>query len=121
MKRIALLVLIAVHVTLAHAQAPVPASPKSVEPPPTERGAQSASVTLAIRPWGDVFVDDKPYGISPPLKTLNLTPGKYTITIKNSTYESRTETVELKTGDKHAIRHAFTDERPSSGAARKGY
>ncbi len=41
-----------------------------------------------IYPWGEIFVDGKSIGITPLRKPIVLLPGKYTITVKNSQYES---------------------------------
>jgi hypothetical protein len=45
----------------------------------------SASVRLAVRPWGEVTVDGRRVGITPPLKVLHLRPGKHVIAIGNGT------------------------------------
>jgi len=41
-----------------------------------------------IYPWGEIFIDGKSIGITPLRKPIALLPGKYTITVKNSQYES---------------------------------
>jgi len=51
----------------------------ATSPPP-----DSATLVLTVRPWGEVYVDGKKVGITPPLKRLQVTPGQRLITIKNS-------------------------------------
>ncbi len=43
----------------------------------------AASVFLAVRPWGEVYVDGNKVGVTPPLKHLLLAPGERVITIRN--------------------------------------
>ncbi|HTS53145.1 MAG TPA: hypothetical protein VMH26_07720 [Burkholderiales bacterium] len=47
-------------------------------------GPRSATLLLAIRPWGEVYVDGRKIGVTPPLKRFDLVPGRRVITIKNS-------------------------------------
>jgi hypothetical protein len=51
---------------------------------PTQRTAGLATIYLAIKPWGTVYVDDREIGVTPPLKSFEITPGRRLITIKNS-------------------------------------
>ena len=113
-------IVVVASIAAAHAQAPAVPGIATLEAAAIDRGPKAITVNFAIKPWGDVLVDGKPYGISPPLKSLHLTAGKHTITIKNSTYPSRVESIDLKQGEQLMIRHAFTDEKPSTAAASKG-
>ena len=45
--------------------------------------------------------------LSPPLRSLELAPGQHTIEIRNSTFPSRLERVEVKSGEAITIRHRF--------------
>jgi hypothetical protein len=62
---------------------------------------------LAVLPWGEVLVDGKSRGVSPPLRTLEIPPGSHTIELRNSTFPSHVEQVELKAGEAVRIRHRF--------------
>jgi class 3 adenylate cyclase len=66
-----------------------------------------ALLQFAISPWGDVFVDGKRQGASPPLMNLSVAPGKHTIEIKNTTFRAYSQTVDLKPGEKLRITHKF--------------
>jgi serine/threonine-protein kinase len=53
-------------------------------------------VTLAILPWGEVFVNGKSRGVSPPLKTLKLPAGTYSIEVRNTSFPPLKQKVQLK-------------------------
>ncbi len=77
---------------------------------PAAEGAPAGKgglISLTIKPWGEVYVDGRKMGVTPPLKELQLTAGKHSIEIKNSTFPSYTETVEVKPSDKIKISHHF--------------
>jgi len=83
-------------VVVASAPATAPAAP-----------AAPSRIELAINPWGEVFVDGRSRGVSPPLRTLEISPGSHTIEIRNSTFASHVEKVDIKPGDAVRIRHRF--------------
>ena len=62
---------------------------------------------LAVAPWGEVLVDGKSRGLSPPLRTLELPPGPHSVEIRNSTFAAYVEQVEIKPGEAVKIRHRF--------------
>jgi serine/threonine-protein kinase len=66
-----------------------------------------ARVALAISPWGEVYVDGKKKGTSPPLTALRLPPGRHTIEIRNSTLVPYTESVNVEANASLKIRHKF--------------
>jgi serine/threonine-protein kinase len=75
-----------------------------------EKAALAANMgllELAIAPWGEVLVDGRPRGVSPPLRVLEIPPGPHTIEIRNSTFPSRVERVDVKPGEPVKIRHRF--------------
>ena len=37
-----------------------------------------------VRPWGEVTVDGRKVGLTPPLKVLQLPPGQHVIAIRNA-------------------------------------
>ena len=61
-------------------------APAPVAPKPTGR------VVFAVSPWGEIYVDGKKRGISPPTKELRLPPGKHAIEIRNGAFPPHTET-----------------------------
>src|SRR5690606_26585592 len=64
-------------------------------------------VVVAIAPWGEVFVDGKSRGVSPPLQMVELDPGPHTIEIRNGTFPARVERIVVKPGEPVRIRHRF--------------
>lgn len=92
------------------APAPKSDAPKLAEAAPAAAAmpaSHTGSVVLAISPWGEVYLDGKKMGVSPPLKELQVTPGKHTIEIKNTFFASHTETLEVKLNDRLKIKHEF--------------
>jgi serine/threonine-protein kinase len=64
-------------------------------------------VALAISPWGQVFVNGKMRGVSPPLQELELPPGKHRIEVKNSGAATHVVSVNAKPGERLRIKHKF--------------
>jgi class 3 adenylate cyclase len=71
------------------------------------RPERTALITLAITPWGEVYVDGQRVGVSPPVNEVRVAPGKRSIEIRNSTFPVYTQTVELRADDTIRIRHKF--------------
>jgi serine/threonine-protein kinase len=69
--------------------------------------AAPASVSFAISPWGEVHIDGKMRGISPPLRNVDLTPGRHRIEIRNADFPPHVEIVDAKSGSRIRIRHKF--------------
>jgi class 3 adenylate cyclase len=74
-------------------------SPKPAAPP--------ATLVFAIQPWGEIYVNGKSRGVSPPMKSLKLEPGKYRIEVKNTTFAAHSENLDLKARDEITVRHKF--------------
>jgi class 3 adenylate cyclase len=69
--------------------------------------ATAGRLELAVTPWGEVVVNGQRRGVSPPLRVLEIAPGSHTIEIKNSTFPTHVEKVEVKSGEAIKIRHRF--------------
>jgi class 3 adenylate cyclase len=68
---------------------------------------EPATVTLAISPWGQVFVNGKMRGVSPPLQELELPPGKHRIEVKNDGSATHVVSLNAKPGERLKIKHKF--------------
>jgi serine/threonine-protein kinase len=79
------------------------APPQPAPPPPPQTGR----VMLAISPWGEVYVDGKLRGTTPPLAEVELPPGRHRIEIRNSAQLPFHTFVELQAGDTQRILHSF--------------
>ena len=64
-------------------------------------------VQLAVSPWGQVEVDGKPMGISPPLTRLTLSSGSHTITVRNTDFPAYMATVTVDGESPVTLRHRF--------------
>lgn len=64
-------------------------------------------LNLSIQPWGDVFVNGKSIGVSPPLKQHKLPTGKYRIEVKNTSFTPFVQNVEVKPKEDVSIKHKF--------------
>jgi adenylate/guanylate cyclase family protein/PEGA domain-containing protein len=115
------------------APAPAPSEPKAAvkapeekaaPPAPTEKAREKAPkrtetaqapasaalpgvVAFAITPWGEVIVDGKRLGVSPPLQELRLAPGRHRIEVRNTNFTPHVQVVEVKSGERIRIRHRF--------------
>ncbi|MBI3529390.1 MAG: PEGA domain-containing protein [Betaproteobacteria bacterium] len=84
----------------------------SREKPATEPDAPAAPggtalITLAIAPWGEVYVDGDRIGVSPPVNEVEVVPGKRKIEIKNGGFPVYTQVVDVKADQKVRIKHKF--------------
>jgi hypothetical protein len=70
-------------------------------------GLPPATLVFAITPWGEIFVNGKSRGVSPPMKSLKLDPGRYRIEIRNTTFPNHMENLDLKARDELTVRHKF--------------
>jgi len=74
---------------------------------PAAVAQEKATLSLAISPWGEVFVDGQNMGVSPPLNTLQLEPGRHTVEIRNKAFAGYRETVNVRPGQSLKIKHKF--------------
>jgi hypothetical protein len=79
------------------------AGKEAAKPAPVVQG----TVNFAIQPWGEVLVNGRSIGVSPPLKQHRLAPGKYKIEVRNSTFTPLVTTVDVKAKEDVNIRHQF--------------
>jgi serine/threonine-protein kinase len=73
----------------------------------TSNPQAKATLSFALTPWGEVYIDGKKVGISPPLGRLKLEPGKRRLEIRNRGFAPYRKTVDLKAGQSLKIRHKF--------------
>jgi hypothetical protein len=66
-----------------------------------------ATVSFAISPWGEVHIDGKLRGVAPPLRNVELAPGRHRIEIRNTNFPPRVEIVDARAGGRIRIRHKF--------------
>jgi len=81
-------------------------SPKNA-PARDASAAASGRLRLAITPWGEVYIDGKQRGVSPPLQIVKLPPGPHTVEIRNRSLPPRVEKIEVRSGEQVDISHSF--------------
>jgi len=64
-------------------------------------------VELAILPWGEVFVNGRSRGVSPPLRSFEMDPGTYTIEVRNTSFPAYSRRIQVRAGEPVRIRHRF--------------
>ena len=69
--------------------------------------ARAGRLAFAVSPWGEVYVDGKRRGISPPLQEIKLSPGKHVVEIRNTTFQRHSQTVDLDADASVRIKHKF--------------
>lgn len=67
----------------------------------------TAKLRISLTPWGEIEVDGKKMGVSPPLTTLTLEPGPHTIVVRNSDFTSYTFRIKSVAGRTDSIVHKF--------------
>lgn len=99
-------------VEAATRRSPSPSPPAEAKTPPPEGSSAApaepgAFVGLAIAPWGEVYLDGKKQGVSPPLRVIQVSPGKHTVEIRNSAFPPYAETIDIKPKERVKIKHKF--------------
>jgi cytoskeletal protein RodZ len=68
----------------------------------------TALVMFAVSPWGEVVIDGKSAGVSPPLAELELGPGTHQVEIRNGAFPAHVVTLQLEANQAVKIKHKFT-------------
>ena len=74
-----------------------------------ETTGAAAVLHLVVLPWGEVYLDGRMQGVSPPLMELQVAPGKHVIEIRNAKFPVYKQTVQAKVGKKLKISHTFAN------------
>ncbi|MGH8721884.1 MAG: PEGA domain-containing protein, partial [Burkholderiales bacterium] len=91
----------------AGAAARVRAEPASTPKPPPAPAPAVGIIQLAVLPWGEVFVNGKSRGSSPPLRSIEVAPGSHAVEIRNTSFPAFTQRVEVRPGQSVRISHRF--------------
>jgi serine/threonine-protein kinase len=68
---------------------------------------KDGTLRLAIRPWGEIYVDGALKGVSPPMTRLALPEGTYQIEVRNPGGPSYTRQIEVRSGQSVEVGHRF--------------
>lgn len=71
------------------------------------KAPEPGTLSLRIDPWGEVLVNGRSIGVSPPLKQHKLPPGKYKIEVKNGALTPLITTIEIKSKEEFSVKHKF--------------
>ncbi len=85
---------------------PEPAAARS-DAPAASPAATTGRLRIAVTPWGEVEVDGKKMGVSPPLTALTLEPGEHTVVLRNADFAARTVRLKVEAGKTEKISHKF--------------
>ncbi len=69
----------------------------------------AAVMHLTVLPWGEIYLDGRMQGVSPPLIELQVAPGKHEIEIRNSSFPVYKKVIQVKVGEKLNIKHTFAN------------
>ncbi|MEC4718703.1 adenylate/guanylate cyclase domain-containing protein [Noviherbaspirillum sp. CPCC 100848] len=105
----------AVPAAAAAVAAPAPTPPVAAAAPaggsanaePAAPPVKPGTINLAIQPWGEIYVDGTKRGISPPIKSISLAPGKHRIEVRNGDFAPYKETIEVKAGGESTVQFVF--------------
>lgn len=98
-------------------QAPVEQEKTVKKPSPTTRTLEEttavehgamALVSIAVTPWGEVYLDGRMQGVSPPLTKLQVAPGKHEIEIRNTTFPAYVHNIQVKANEEIKVKHKFS-------------
>jgi serine/threonine-protein kinase len=82
-------------------------APAAAAPTESRPAGTAGIVRLEISPWGELVVDGKLAGVSPPLVELTLEPGRHTIEIRHADKTPVIATVVVDAAKPQLIRHRF--------------
>ena len=75
--------------------------------PKPAAAAATGLVQLAVSPWGQIEIDGKSAGVTPPLSQLTLSVGEHVITVRNEDFTPHTVTVRISADKPVTVRHRF--------------
>ena len=64
-------------------------------------------VRIAVSPWGEIEVDGRRVGTSPPINELSLPEGRHQIVIRNTDFPALSATVIVTPGQPYSLKHKF--------------
>jgi len=68
------------------------------------------TVEIRVEPWGNIFIDGRLVGITPPQLRIQLNPGPVRIEMKNETHPAKQVLLNIEAGHTYQIRHVFGND-----------
>jgi serine/threonine-protein kinase len=84
-----------------------PRAPRDTHTRNSAAAPATGVVQLAVAPWGQIEVDGKGAGVTPPLAQLTLSVGEHVITVRNADFAPHTITVRVSADQPAVVRHRF--------------
>jgi len=81
----------------------------------------SATLFLAVKPWGEVYVDGRRIGVTPPLKRFEIPLGRHLITIINSSLPIFQREVTVGSDANMTVTHDFSCASVRDKICREGF
>jgi hypothetical protein len=85
----------------------VPRATESTANVPEEQPGGTATLIIAISPQGEIYIDGKHYGTTPPITKLDLEPGMHRIEVRSGSRKPYLTYMTVQAGDVRRIRHDF--------------
>jgi len=92
---------------LAETASAKPHNTDSAERTSAPRLVADGRIRLAIAPWGEVYVDGKIMGVTPPLAEVRLPAGKHRIEVRNGAFAPHRQSIDLAPNASVRIKHKF--------------
>jgi class 3 adenylate cyclase len=80
---------------------------KAAQEKSVQQDDSQVAVSFVVFPWGEVYVDGKHLGVSPPIRRVQLPPGRHQIEFRNTTFSNHVQVVDIKPGEPVTVRHKF--------------
>ena len=81
----------------------------------------SGTLSLAVKPWGEVYVDGRRIGITPPLKNFDVPAGRHVVTVTNSSLPIYQREVTVEPDTEIRVVHDFTCVSIRDSICREGF
>jgi serine/threonine-protein kinase len=92
---------------VARPAAPPPVQAAVQPPRPAPAPPQTAKLLLTVSPWGEVYINGKRKGTTPPLSVLELPAGRHRLEIRNSAMPPYLTDITLQAGTSQSIQYTF--------------
>jgi class 3 adenylate cyclase len=84
---------------------------RALRPPPAPP-VRPAALQFEIKPRGDIYLDGKLKGQTPPLKHFEVNPGPHTVEVRNGAFAPLRIEMNLASAEQMTIRHEFVAPKP---------
>jgi PEGA domain len=84
---------------------------RALRPPPAPP-VRPAALQFEIKPRGDIYLDGKLRGQTPPLTQIEVAPGPHTVEVRNGAFAPLRIEMNLASAEQMTIRHEFVAPKP---------